>query len=362
MEHRKHRHARSVFSAENIVPNPRKMVTRMTFPQDWPPPSFVQTNGITLAVHEAGPREARPPIVLCHGFPELAYSWRWQLSGLAARGIHALAPDQRGYGLSDAPDEVEAYRSEELCRDLIGLLDARNIEKAVFAGHDWGGFVVWELALRHPERVAGVIGVNTPFIKRPACDPLISFRRRFGDDMYILWFQTPEEPERLMEGDLDKTFRFFMRAVRPLIGERPNLALHDVDAEPLVQAGPGMRDSLLRYDPPADPRPLLLSDQDLSVYSAAYRRSGFRGPINWYRNWSVNWERSAHLPQYVDAPSLIIMAEHDLVLPPSGADGMEEFVPNLEKYLVRGAGHWTQQEKPDEVTAVIADWMERTFG
>ena len=110
--------------------------------------TFVETNGVTLRVYEAGPKGK--PIVLCHGFPELAYSWRHQVEPLAAAGYHVLVPDQRGYGGSTAPGEVEAYRIEELHADLIGLLDHHGYDSAIFVGHDWGSFVVWELALRQP--------------------------------------------------------------------------------------------------------------------------------------------------------------------------------------------------------------------
>ncbi len=128
-----------------------------------PEPKFVKTNGINMAVYEQG---QGVPVVLCHGFPELAYSWRHQLPALAAAGYRAIAPDQRGYGRTDRPQEVEAYSIVELCNDLAGLLDAQGISKAVFCGHDWGGAVVWMMPLLHPDRVLGVIGVNTPLSPR----------------------------------------------------------------------------------------------------------------------------------------------------------------------------------------------------
>ena len=149
--------------------------------------------GITLSVHEAG---QGPAVVLCHGFPELAYSWRHQVRALAAAGYRVIAPDQRGYGGSDAPEPVEAYGMEHLTGDLATLLDALGIERAVFVGHDWGGFVAWAMPVMHPERCAGVIGVNTPYIPFPNTERL---RKAFSEDerLYILWFQQPGVAEEI---------------------------------------------------------------------------------------------------------------------------------------------------------------------
>ena len=320
---------------------------------DMPAPAFIAAHGVELCLYEAGSEHrARPPILLCHGFPELAYSWRHQLRDLPKLGFHVLAPDQRGYGASGAPAAVEAYDMEALCADLEALLDARGIEKAVFCGHDWGGFVVWQMGVRHPERVAGVIGVNTPYTKRPPIDPIALYRRRFGEDMYIVFFQQPGAAEALFEADVEKTFRFFMR--------RSDLSPEAFAALPAERRSLALQTALAHYDPTGDAQQFL-TPEELAVYVAAFSQSGFSGPVNWYRNFTRNWERSAHLLDHVAAPSLMIMAENDVVLPPSAADGMEAYVPNLAKILVKGSGHWTQQEKPDDVTAAIAAWMRATF-
>jgi pimeloyl-ACP methyl ester carboxylesterase len=319
-----------------------------------PERQFIQTNGIRMAVYAAGPEaSAYPPIILCHGFPELAFSWRRQLKDLAAQGFRVIAPDQRGYGDTDGPTAVDAYTLDELCRDLVGLLDAFGIEKAVFCGHDWGGFVVWQMALRHPERVAGVIGVNTPFTKRAPMDPIALYRRRFGDDMYIVFFQQPEAPEAVFEADVDKTFRFFMR--------KSDISPEQFASRPAGQRSLALQTALQHYNPASDPHQFL-SDAERAVFVETFRRTGFRGGINWYRNFTRNWEHSADLVDHVSQPSLMIMAENDVVLPPSAADGMEAYVPQLTKVLIRGSGHWTQQEKPYETNAAIAGWMRDVFG
>ncbi len=312
----------------------------------------VRANGIALAVHDPGGESALPPIVLCHGFPEIAFSWRHQLAALPAAGLRVIAPDQRGYGASDRPEPVEAYDMEALTGDLVGLLDAYGWEKAVFCGHDWGGFVVWQMGARYPERTAGVIGLNTPYTKRPPIDPIALYRQRFGDDFYIVAFQEPAAPEAAFEADLDKTFRFFLR--------KSDLSPAAFEALPPARRTFSLQTALAHYDPATD-RNQFLSDAEIDAYVAAFSASGFRGPINWYRNFTRNWERSAHIADHVAAPSLMIMAEDDLVLPPSAADGMEKYVPNLTKALVKGSGHLTQQEQPDAVNRLIIDWMVRTF-
>src|SRR5436190_7092530 len=175
-----------------------------------PPVKRAHVNGIELAYYEAGPREG-VPVILCHGFPELAFSWRHQIKALGEAGRWVIAPDQRGYGLSSKPDGVENYDIDHLTGDMVGLLDHLGVEKAIFCGHDWGGIVVWQAPLIHPTRVAGVIGLNTPFMPRAPADPIAIMRQRFGPDMYIVWFQTPGVADAVLGADVDKTMRFFMR-------------------------------------------------------------------------------------------------------------------------------------------------------
>lgn len=320
---------------------------------EMPPVRFVETNGIRMALYAAGPETSRPPIVLCHGFPELAFSWRHQIRDLAAQGFRVLAPDQRGYGRSDAPGPVEEYDIERLCGDLAGLLDAEGIENAVFVGHDWGGLVVWSMAQRHPNRVAGVVGVNTPFLPRTPMDPIALFKLARGENFYIVFFQQPDAPEAVFEADVEKTFRFFMR--------KGSLSPEEFEKRPKELRSLALQEMLAAFDPAKTTDACVLSDEELAVFVETFTRTGFRGGINWYRNFTRNWEISAHLPDHIPQPALMIMAENDVVLPPAMADGMEQFVPNLTKVLIRGSGHWTQQEKPGEVTAAIADWMRKTF-
>ena len=337
---------------------------------DMPPVQYADVNGVRMAFYEVGPRGEGTPIVFCHGFPELAFSWRHQLKAMAAAGRWAIAPDQRGYGLTTGPEAVEAYDMAHLTGDLIGLLDHVGAEKAIWCGHDWGGIVVWQMPLMHPERTAAVIGLNTPFMRRAPADPIAIMRQRLGEEMYIVHFQKPGEADAILARDARKTMDFFMRA--PMVDSAPS---PDNAASVLGEGGAGMATKreagapsvfpLVRiieaYDPAWDRRPKFLTDAEFDVFAETFTRTGFTGGINWYRNFTRNWERSADLPQQLDVPCLMVMAENDAVLPPSSADGMEQFIPDLEKALIEGSGHWTQQERPAEVNQTLLDWLERRF-
>lgn len=328
-----------------------------------PPVQFADVNGVRLAYFEAGPRRG-VPVILCHGFPELAFSWRHQLAALAAAGRWVIAPDQRGYGLSARPGPVEAYDIAHLTGDMVALLDHLGVDKAIFCGHDWGGIVVWQAPLRHPDRVAGVIGLNTPFMARAPADPIAIMRHRFGEDMYIVHFQRPGEADAVLNGDVAKAMSFFLR--RPMPDAPPasgGLAGNVLGEGERAEGGSAF--ALVRmleaYDPAFDPRPKFLTDEEMAVFVDTFERTGFTGGINWYRNFTRNWQDSAGIPDRVSVPSLMVMAEKDAVLPPSSADGMEAYVPDLEKALIRDSGHWTQQEEPEAVNRVIIEWLDRRF-
>jgi pimeloyl-ACP methyl ester carboxylesterase len=314
-----------------------------------PPVQRARVNGVELAYYEAGPRTGTP-VVLCHGFPELAFSWRHQIQALAMAGRWVIAPDQRGYGLSEKPDGIEAYDMAHLTGDLVGLLDHLGVDRAVFCGHDWGGIVVWQLPLMHPERVAGVIGLNTPFLPRAPVDPIAIFRKRYGPDMYIVWFQTPGEADAVLGRDVEKTMRFFMRRPRAM-------------AEAAQSGGStfAFGEALERWDPAGDEAQLLTADE-LAIFVQAFEQGGFTGPINWYRNFTRNWERAEGLPSRIDGvPCLMITAELDAVLTPEMAKPMPLFIGDLETQMVEGSGHWTQQEKPEAVNRLMLDWLNRRF-
>jgi pimeloyl-ACP methyl ester carboxylesterase len=308
----------------------------------------IETNGISMHVAECG---SGFPVLFSHGFPELWYSWRHQMRALAAAGYRAIAPDQRGYGATDAPAEVRAYSVHHLVGDMVGVLDGLGLERAVVVGHDWGGLVAWQTALLAPHRVAGVVGINTPYFPRLPMRPTALMRAMAqGNFHYILYFQEPGVAEAELDADPARTLRGFLQA--------PDRA----QLEALLAAGPsamgpqggGVLDRL-----PDAPHGAFLSAEDFAVYTAAFGKTGFRGGLNWYRNFDFNWETTAYQSgARVQAPALMITAELDPVLRPEMADGMSEWVPNLRHtHLIRDCGHWTQQEKPDEVNRVLLEFL-----
>jgi pimeloyl-ACP methyl ester carboxylesterase len=308
----------------------------------------IRTNGITMAVRDEG---RGPAVVLCHGFPELAYSWRHQVPALAAAGFRVLAPDQRGYGGTDRPADVASYDIHARTADLVGLLDALDVERAVFAGHDWGGLVVWQMPLLHPERTAGVIGVNTPYLPRPFAPPTQILRQLFGDNYYVCHFQTPGVADAALARDPRRVFDRLMRRGVPIAEAEARLAARGTMPN-LVE--------MLDDEPLGAP---LLADDELAVYADTFARTGFTGGMNWYRNVDRNWETTAALAgARIDVPSLMVTAEWDAVLRPEMAEPMRDLVPDLEIRLIRACGHWTPQERPDELNAVMIDWLRRRFG
>lgn len=301
--------------------------------------SLIDTNGIQLRVFEAGERGT--PVVLCHGFPELAYSWRHQMRPLADAGFHVIAPDQRGYGGSSTPDRVEDYRIEELHADLLGLLDHHGYADAHFVGHDWGSFVVWEMALRHPERVRSVTGVSVPFIRWPM-PPTDLFRMASNNGenfFYILYFQEVGPAERELEADTHRSMRMILWGASggAWTGEMP---------EPRPMKGTGFLDMMSE---PPDPLPAWLTAEDIQVYADGFAKSGFFGPVSWYRNFDRNYETSKDLdPSRVSMPSFFIAGEKDgVVANRGGIEAMKELLPDLRGVvMIPEAGHWTQQEDP----------------
>lgn len=318
-----------------------------------PPVQRAAVNGVEIAYYEAGPREGAP-IVLCHGFPELAFSWRHQIQALADAGRWVIAPDQRGYGLSSKPAVVADYDMDHLTGDLVGLLDHLGVDKAIFVGHDWGGLVVWQMPLMHPERVAAVIGVNTPFLPRPPVDPVEIMRARLGPEMYIVWFQTPDDPEAVLDADVHKTMRFFMRKPEAIAA----LTTRRTDASGSTFA---LGRLLAEWDGKTGDNPLMPA-AELAVFVEAFEKGGFSGPVNWYRNMARNWRRAETLPNRIDGiPCLMITAELDAILSPAMAAPMPAFIGDLETHMIHGSGHWTQHEQPDELNRLMLDWLDRRF-
>jgi pimeloyl-ACP methyl ester carboxylesterase len=312
----------------------------------------IASNGIELHVASAGPADGQP-VVLCHGFPELWYSWRHQLAALAAAGYRAFAPDLRGYGGSSRPTTVDQYGSDNLTADLGGLLDHYGYEKATFVGHDWGAMVVWEMGRLHPDRVSSLFNMSVPFTNAPA-PPLEIFKVIFeGKFFYILYFQ----PLGVAEAEFEADPRHFLRTM-----------LYSASGEGMASGAPALGDApaegtrfLDILSPPPAVLPAWLTEHDVDVYAAAFEKSGFFGPVSFYRNMDANWQRSHEIP-----PSAYVMPVGFLTgsldpvnaMMPGAAEAMAEAMPDFRgATLVEGAGHWVQQEKPAETNAALLQFL-----
>jgi pimeloyl-ACP methyl ester carboxylesterase len=290
-------------------------------------------------------------VLLAHGFPELSYSWRHQLGPLADAGYHVVAPDQRGYGTSSAPRDVAAYGIRQLTGDLVALVDEAGAEQAVVVGHDWGALVAWEVARLHPERVRAVVGASVPFVEWPA-PPTALFRQLFGDRFfYMLYFQEVGPAEAEFEADPHRTMRRFLYA-----------ASGDAHRPPPTELPPMAGTRMLELMPePPDPLPSWLTEDDVRVYGDAFAASGFFGPVSWYRNLDANYEVLKDLPaSLVAMPSYFIAGALDgvLLMDPTGVDRMRAVLPAYRgETLIPGAGHWVQQERPEEFNAALLDFL-----
>jgi pimeloyl-ACP methyl ester carboxylesterase len=310
---------------------------------------LVETNGVQLRVIDAGDRDA-PVVVLAHGFPELAYSWRHQIPALADAGYRVLAPDQRGYGGSSKPEAVDAYNVVELSADIVGLLDDIGAERAVLVGHDFGGVVAWTAPLLHPDRFAGVAGLSVPPVPRPQVPTTQAFRKVFGDNFfYILYFQEPGPADAELSRDPATTLRRLMGS----------LSTSD-QAAGLRMLAPGPEGFIDRIPEPGG-LPDWISQDEFDHYVAEFTRTGFTAPLNWYRCFDRNWELTATTPApTIDAPSLFIGGAADPTLAYTPRHRVREVVSgDYREVMIDGAGHWLQQERPREVNETLLDFLSR---
>jgi pimeloyl-ACP methyl ester carboxylesterase len=321
---------------------------------------FIDTNGIRMHVAEAG---TGPLIVLCHGFPESWYSWRHQLVALAEAGFHAVAPDMRGYGQTDRPEKIDQYTLLHLVGDIVGLLDALDAPTAVIAGHDWGAPVAWHAALWRPDRFRAVVGLSVPYWPRAKIRPTTVMPQTDDAVFYQLYFQTPG----VAEADLQRDVRLSIR--RLLFGSSGDIPQSPTSAPPAGGVGMVPRSGGL-MDPSVGGRmidaaalPAWLTEADVDFYAGEFSRTGFRGGLNWYRNIDRNWELLAAFGgARVTVPALYIAGDRDLVLAFRGMNeliaNLSTLVPQLRRTLILpGCGHWTQQERSQEVNAAMIDFL-----
>jgi pimeloyl-ACP methyl ester carboxylesterase len=319
---------------------------------------MIESNGIRLNIAEQG---KGPLVLLCHGFPESWYSWRHQIGALAAAGFHAVAPDMRGYGKSDAPEAIDQYTILHLVGDLVGLLDALEAPTAVIVGHDWGANIAWHAARLRPDRFRAVAALSVPFRPRGPVRPTSVMPQTADAQFYMLYFQNPGVAEAELERDPRATVRNMLygasgdgaaaRAAAVSRGAAPSIGM--VPRGGGMMQGPGA---------PATP-PAWLSEADIDFYAGEFKRSGFRGGLNYYRNIDRNWELTAAFADVkVTVPALYIAGDHDMVIAAPGTAellaNLKQFVPALRNIqMLPGCGHWTQQERPGEVSSAIIDFV-----
>jgi len=305
-------------------------------PTSFPELTVIAVNGVELEVFEAGAHNAGRPIVLCHGFPDLAYTWRHQVPALVAAGYHVIAPNQRGYGNSARPEDVEAYDIEHLTGDLVALLDHYGYADATFIGHDWGAFVVWSLTVLHPDRVDRVIALSMPYLARGDMPWLDFMEAALGSEYYFVHFnKQPGVAAAVFDADPGRFLTNLYRRNAPLLPPEPDMELIRI----------------ARTDSPlGEP---LLTERDLAIYTAAFATSGFTGGINWYRNLNRDWHQLGVVDPIIHHPALMMYGDRDTVM---RAENLAALVPNVTETSL-DAGHWIHQERPEEANQKILAWL-----
>ena len=300
----------------------------------------ISLNGIHMHVAERG---EGPLVLLCHGWPECWYSWRYQIPALAAAGFHAVAPDMRGFGQTDAPEDVQAYTIVHNVGDMVRLVATLGEQSAVIVGHDWGAPVAWTAGLLRPDIFRAVVAMSVPYRIRGPVPPLQALRDAGTTNFYWQYFQTPGVAEAEFERDVDRTIRTL------LYGKGISL---------VMKPGQGfLGDSTI-----PEQLPTWLTENDVAYYVDTYRRTGFRGGLNWYRNIDRNWELSAAWEgESIRQPALFVGGTEDGVIKGFGAKAVEQLpttVPGLKGVLlINGGGHWIQQEHGREVNTKLIEFL-----
>ena len=306
----------------------------------------IETNDINMHIAEAGDG---PLVILCHGFPESWYSWRHQIPALAAAGYHVVAPDQRGYGRTDAPARIEAYTQFHLVGDIVGLVHALDAKDAVIVGHDWGAPVAWNAAMWRPDIFRAVIGMSVPATDRPKGAPTAIMKQMFGDNFfYMLYFQTPGVAEHELQKDVRRTLRMLLFSGSGAGVEK---------AFPVLPKTAGFLDQMIEPDELPD----WLTEDDLDYFTNEFLRAGFRGGLNWYRNLDRTWELTAPFAgKRIEQPALFITGDRDLTRAmPAFEERMRAVVPNLGDVITfPGIGHWTQQENAAGTNDAILRFLD----
>lgn len=308
------------------------MLTQTNFPK----PNLVDVNGVTLEVFEAGVEHKGNPLVLCHGWPEHAFTWRHQIQAFADAGYHVIVPNQRGYGRSSIPEKVTDYDIRYLTGDLVSLLDVYGYKTATFIGHDWGANIVWSLAMLHPSRVERIVNLALPYQIRGE-KPWIEFLEELlGSENYMVHFnRQPGVADAVLDEHAEQFLNNLFRKELPKVPPQPGQMMINLACSKAPQGEP------------------IMSAQELDVFVTAFNKTGFTPSINWYRNMDRNWQILGDVDPVIHQPTLMIYGEDDVI---PKLDIIREFVPNIDEVTL-ACGHWIQQEKPEETTNTILDWL-----
>ena len=311
---------------------------------------FIESNGIKMRIAEAG---TGPLVLLAHGWPESWYSWRHQMTMLADAGYHAVAPDMRGYGETDKPAAVDDYDVNHVAGDLVGILDALGEETAILVGHDWGAIVAWTTVLLHPSRFTALIAMSVPYGGRVAQSPMESWQEAFGENFFYILYHN--EPGGIAEAEYDADPRgLISRLYLSPNSPRVQPAITD----PLRSAGGWIG----RLGAPMG-LPDWLLQEDLDYVVSQFENSGFRGGMNYYRNFHRNWEITEHLQgAKIKIPVLFIAGSRDMVIAGAEKESLTATISRATEdlrdvVLIPEIGHWVQQEAPEEVNQAISDFL-----
>ena len=313
----------------------------------------LKANNIHMRYAEEG---SGPLVLFCHGWPESWYSWRHQLKAVSAAGFRCVAPDMRGYGGTEAPEGIDQYTLLNLVGDMAELVKALGESKAIIVGHDWGAPVAWHAALWRPDLFPAVCAMSVPYSPPGYVDILTALGKLGITDFYLQYFQKPGVAEAELQADIKGALRRLYYT-----------ASGDLDDE---KKGFGRlpHGNLLGNTANPESQPKWLTEADLDYFTQEFSRTGFRGGLSWYRNLRRNWELSgAWRGQPIRQPSLFIAGSRDGVLRfPAAKAQLEAYpktLPGLRgSHIIDGAGHWIQQERPDEVNRLLIEFLKGTAG
>jgi pimeloyl-ACP methyl ester carboxylesterase len=319
---------------------------------DLPRPKMVRANGIRMAVYELG---EGTPVVFCHGFPELAFSWRHQMRAVADAGFRAIAADLRGYGLTDRPGAVADYAATRVCDDLAGMMDSMDLEQAIFCGHDWGGYVADSVAALYPERCLGLIGAGSPHNYRPPDlpPPDVKIENLVDKAAFNRFLQQPDVPDELLDHHVRKFFTTFSRSgyftadyLRTLPEDSAERRM-DLPAMLAKENLPGT---------------MFLSKGALEYYVDTFSATGFTGAINWYRAIPITAQeiRNRNVSWGLNVPYLYVWFEQDPIIRAGVEAYLTDYIDDFEMQTI-DAGHSALEQKPEQLSRSIVDWLRRKF-